>query len=776
MSFDYRNLSPIEFERLCSDLLTIMEGVRYQRFGEGRDDGVDLLYENVSRAKTIVQCKRYRDTSQLLYVLKHTERKKVFNLKPARYCLLTTASLSPRKKDEILSVFHPYIKTTQDIIGLEELDDLLSSDRCQQAVCNIPSLWLPSFKLVSTCVNNAVIGRSRSELSARMARCSRFAWTTVCDACLKRIETAHVVILVGDPGMGKTVTAEMLSCRLHLMGYDVYVSYEGVKEFEDVYQPGLKQAFLYDDFLGSNYFDAVRNREDSQICQFANRVSRDTDKCFILTSRTTILSRGIECSSVFKIHRFAADSRLIDVNQLSVLDKAHVLYKLLRMSRCRESALVEYVRDKKYWDTLKHNNFNPRVVDYIVQGESVGSVGTGIELATMLSQALSNPMEVWRDVFNNQIDRAERVLVWVTYLNGGISEIALNEVYDKLLLLPPFRVQQGLGRTFLSVTRTLVGSLLKRSLSNEGDTGRLINEIFGMKQKPAKKDDPSASYALQNHSIADFLGFSWQEDTLSVKLALELLDSKLALDTFIKIANSGDKKCKESILSYLIADECSVTSVVLRLVAYFELIKDGNDLGMSRKAFAYVQKVNAELIDQQSSKPFIRILERLNAQGLPVKDFLQELPAKSIRYVFSHCNCIQDAIALYKLSPRATFSDAKEFKDDIADLLVEFGRDKLDSWYAPNLEFDEESGKMRASSHDVERIERDLESEFKDILSEMDIFQDVIDLEQCVVDVDVNEFYTTDYDGIDDFNDDRVLPDYGGKQIDDLFAGLVASE
>ena len=77
MRFDYRNLSPIEFERLCSDLLTIMEGVRYQRFGEGRDDGVDLQYENVSGAKTIVQCKRYRDSSQLLSVLKHTERKKV---------------------------------------------------------------------------------------------------------------------------------------------------------------------------------------------------------------------------------------------------------------------------------------------------------------------------------------------------------------------------------------------------------------------------------------------------------------------------------------------------------------------------------------------------------------------------------------------------------------------------------------------------------------------------------------------------------------------------
>ena len=105
MGYDYRNLSPIEFERLCFDLLMLKDGVRYQRFGEGRDGGIDLLYDDPSSGKTVVQCKRYRDTSQLIRVLKNSEVTKVRRLKPQRYCLLTTASLTPSNKKSIQAIY-----------------------------------------------------------------------------------------------------------------------------------------------------------------------------------------------------------------------------------------------------------------------------------------------------------------------------------------------------------------------------------------------------------------------------------------------------------------------------------------------------------------------------------------------------------------------------------------------------------------------------------------------------------------------------------------------
>ena len=429
MRYDYRNLSPIEFERLCADLVSLKEGVSYQRFGEGRDDGVDLMYEDAASGnRTIIQCKRYKNTAALISVLGKTEVQKVRALNPKRYCLVTSASLTPKNKNKIKDIFSPYLQTTQDIWGCDDLDGLLDDDKYRQVVYNVPPLWLPSFSLVSKFINNGVMGRSQYEMEEWVKKNSSFAWTSVCDTCMKRLETSRVVILVGDPGVGKTVTAGMLICRLSLMGYEVYVSYDGIKEFEDVYRPNTKQAFLYDDFLGSNYFDAVRNREDTSICKFAERVSHDTDKYFILTSRTTVLEHGLEASTSFQIHGFAQHRHKVDVNGLTNEDKAHILYKLLSMSCCNREALIEYVREKRYWSVLKHNNFNPRIVAWIVQDESVKHVVSGKGLDSKLGYALNHPMAIWETVYKNQINRLERVLVWATFLNTGIHENQLSDV------------------------------------------------------------------------------------------------------------------------------------------------------------------------------------------------------------------------------------------------------------------------------------------------------------------------------------------------------------
>ena len=773
MGYDYRNLSPIEFERLCADLVSLKEGVRYQRFGEGRDDGVDLMYNDTSSGKTIVQCKRYRDAAKLMHVLENSEAEKVRQLKPQRYCLLTSASLTPGNKEKIKAIFSPFIVTTQDIWGCEYIDDLLVDDKYRKVVYNIPSLWLPSFRLVSEFMSNAIRGRSKYELEDSINKCSHFAWTSVCDNCMKRLGMAHVVILVGDPGVGKTVAAEMLICRLSLMGYEVYVSYNGIKEFEDVYQPNVKQAFLYDDFLGSNYFDAVRNREDTQICKFASRVSSDPTKCFVLTSRTTILNRGLECSTVFKLHKFTQDTRLVDVNNVSTVDKAHILYKLIRTSCCDEKALAEYVRAKQYWRVIKHDNFNPRVIDYIVKSELMKDVDSGNCLAAKLDCALNHPMEIWRSVFESQINCIERVLVWATYLNSGIGEDQLHEVFDKLLLLPTFLVNAGASRTFTSVSQTLVGSLLKRVISRELPVGKLIDDIYSGHSSNEDAYVQVVSYDLQNHSIADYMCSCWESDTVSVKKALELLNSKAAVENFIRTTGGKVSQCKRDVLNYLISNDCSATNVALRLRAYAELLKDYKDTAACTVAFTYVKSINPEMIGQKEVDSFVDILSAAMTHGLPIKTFLQSIPPENLRKIFNSCNRVQDAIMLYNLAPGSVFIDADEVKATISDLLVEYGSEQLKSWTMPDLEFDEASGKMCASRYDIERAEEMLEECFNELISEVSQLQDVIDVWDCVTEVGVKDYYQTDYDGYDDYMDRSISHDYDTRQIDSMFSTLI---
>lgn len=773
MGYDYRNLSPIEFERLCADLVSLKEGVSYQRFGEGRDDGIDLMYDDINSGKTIVQCKRYRDAAKLMYVLENSEAEKVRRLKPRRYCLLTSASLTPGNKKKIKAIFRPFIKTTQDIWGCEYIDDLLTKKKYRHVIYNVPSLWLPSFRLVSDFMSNAIRGRSKYELEDSIRKCSHFAWTSVCDSCMRRLETVHVVILVGDPGAGKTVSAEMLICRLSLMGYEVYVSYNGIREFEDVYQPGVKQAFLYDDFLGSNYFDAVRNSEDTQICKFASRVSGDPTKCFILTSRTTILNRGLECSTAFKLHKFSQDTRLVDVNNVSIVDKAHILYKLLSASSCDEKALAEYVRTKQYWRVIKHDNFNPRIIDYIVKCESMKNVDGGKSLASKLDYALDHPMEIWRSVFEKQINCIERVLVWATYLTGGIDEDQLHRVFDKLLLLPAFSAHVDAGRTFTSVAQTLVGSLLKRTVSSEPPVEKLIDDVCSGRSSNDDANVQVASYDLQNHSIADYMCSCWENDTVSVKKALELLNSKEAVDNFIKTTGGKVSQCKRDVLDYLTSNDCSATNIALRLRAYAELIKDYNDTAVCTVAFTYVKSLNSELIGQKEVDSFVDILRAAMTQGLPIKAFLQSIPSDNLRRIFHSCNRVQDAIALYNLVPSSVFIDADEVKETISSRLIEYGNEQLKSWTMPDLEFNEASGKMCASRYDIEHAEEMLKECFDELISEVSELQDIIDVWDCVAEVGVEDYYQADYDGYDDYIDRSISYDYDTRQIDNMFSTLI---
>ena len=760
MSYDYRNLSPVEFERLCADLVSLKEGVPYQRFGEGRDDGVDLWYEDAASGKsTIVQCKRYKDTKQLISVLEKSEVQKVRKLEPQRYCLLTSASLTPQNKRRIKDIFSPYIKTTQDIWGCDDLDGLLNDDKYRQVMYNVPPLWLPSFNLVSKFINNGVVGRSQYAMGECVKKNSFFAWTSVCDTCMKRLETSHVVILVGDPGVGKTVTAEMLICRLSLMGYEVYVSHDGIKEFEDVYRPNAKQAFLYDDFLGSNYFDAVRNREDTTICKFAERVSHDTDKCFILTSRTTVLNHGLEASTSFQIHRFAQHHRMVDVNGLSNEDKAHILYKLLSRFCCSKNALMEYVREKRYWRVLKHNNFNPRIVECIVQDESVKHVGSGMDLDSKLNYALNHPMAIWETVYKNQIDRLERVLVWATFLNHGIHENQLSDLFDKLLALPSSQIASSTSQTFESVTKALSGSLLNRVITLELPVEKVIDDLFSDSSLKDDEYERVVSYQLRNHSIADYLCACWHEDDYSVKMAIEFLNSKAALETFIKIPGGEHGSLKSNVLKYLTSDNCSSTNIALRLKAFSELVKNTNDTTSRRAALAYLESLDKGLIDEHGVDLFFEILRATMPDEQSIAAFLQRIPANHLQKIFRLCHCAQDAIALYKLAPRSVFIDSDEVKDIISNLLVEYGEKLINSWGLPTLEFDEDSGKMCASRYDIEHAEAKLKERFNELISGTSQLVDMIDVWDCVADLNVAEYYTTDCDEEYYDDEDRVISD-----------------
>lgn len=129
MKYDFSNLSALDFEELVHDLLQVTWQTRLELFKAGRDGGVDLraYYDGQS---LIVQCKNYaRSTfANLRSTMRDEELPKLHVLKPSRYVLVTSLPLSVAEKNELLKLLSPYVLQGEDVIGGNELEQMLENE------------------------------------------------------------------------------------------------------------------------------------------------------------------------------------------------------------------------------------------------------------------------------------------------------------------------------------------------------------------------------------------------------------------------------------------------------------------------------------------------------------------------------------------------------------------------------------------------------------------------------------------------------------------------
>lgn len=124
-NYDFRSLSPHDFELLCRDLLQEALDIRLESFTTGPDSGIDFRYRRDS-VNLIVQCKHYADYAALRRVLAKKERKKLDGPKPTRYILATSVGLTPTRKEELLTILTPYCLEPADIVGRDDINNLLT--------------------------------------------------------------------------------------------------------------------------------------------------------------------------------------------------------------------------------------------------------------------------------------------------------------------------------------------------------------------------------------------------------------------------------------------------------------------------------------------------------------------------------------------------------------------------------------------------------------------------------------------------------------------------
>ena len=411
--YDFQTLSPKDFEELTRDLLQKELNITFESFKNGKDQGIDLRYTKNSDNGIIVQCKHYKDSkfSNLIISLKE-EVNKIQKLNPSRYMVVTSLALSPQNKEKILSTCSPYITSTSDILGLDDLNNLIQKNKDVEN--NHFKLWMTSTNVLERILYSDIFNESSFKLEEIKEKIKRFVPNPSLDKAREILKAENCVVISGAPGVGKTTLAEMLIWEYTLNDYEFINISENIKEAFSLYNPNpnKKQIFYYDDFLGTTN---LTKNEDSSLMLFISKINKSKNKKMILTTREYILQQKRILYE--KINNFDFKKCVIDLKNYTKQIKAEILYSHLYFSELPYEYILTIINNKNYLVIIKHPNYNPRIIDYMTKAKHYNGVLPQNYFDEFIRN-LDNPAEIWCHAFENQIDNKTRsILFAITTFN-----------------------------------------------------------------------------------------------------------------------------------------------------------------------------------------------------------------------------------------------------------------------------------------------------------------------------------------------------------------------
>ncbi|MBL0202171.1 MAG: ATP-binding protein [Chitinophagaceae bacterium] len=324
-NFDFSTLSSSDLEELVCSLLNAKEQnertkIFFRTFKDGKDKGIDLLYSTEFEDYEIVgQVKHYYRSGYRALVthLANSEKQKVHKLTPKRYLFATSVDLNVENVIEIKDIFKPYLISLSDVYGKKELNRYL--DLFPNIVNQQFKLWYSTTEILRRILNYQTLGRSNEFRENQLKKRLRlYVETPALGEAKKILAKNNFIIITGEPGVGKTSTAELLLYEYLKEDYELTYIYDDIKEAEKILDESeitieseddqeiierkiSKQIFYFDDFFRTQF---SRNTKSKRLrnctIKVLERISYSENKKFIFTTRTFILKSAVEESGEFE--------------------------------------------------------------------------------------------------------------------------------------------------------------------------------------------------------------------------------------------------------------------------------------------------------------------------------------------------------------------------------------------------------------------------------------------------------------------------------------------
>jgi len=430
VNYDFRTLSPADFEELSRDLLQVKLKRDLQSFKLGRDGGVDLYGSFNDSKKLIVQCKHYAESSvaDLIRDLANDEVPKVRTLQPERYLVVTSKPLLKSDKEKIKDLFKPHIKSLSDVVGNEDINNWLRQNPTIER--QHYKLWLSSTKLLSTILHSQLYNHTTASVDMLRHRIRTYVQSSSFQNAKRLLETHNYCVIAGVPGIGKTTLAEMLVYHYVSEGYEPVKLSRSVSDVFKVVDSTKPQVFYYDDFLGQTTLDMkLEKNEDSDLLDWLNVVKKSENIKFILTTREYILKHA---KAVYeKLDRTNLDfpKCTVELKSYSEYQKAKILYNHLYFSEVPQTHIDELVKTRTYKTIIAHRNYNPRLISAMTDRLAVNRPNLPADkYPSEFINILDHPNEIWNHAYTKQMTSSAQEILQV--LTTFPEEVFLDDLLE----------------------------------------------------------------------------------------------------------------------------------------------------------------------------------------------------------------------------------------------------------------------------------------------------------------------------------------------------------
>lgn len=411
--YDFRTLSSYDFELLVRDLLQAEFNVRVESFRQGRDQGIDLRYAAAPGGAFIAQCKHYGGSgfAKLVSHLAVSEKEKVTRLAPARYILATSVPLTPLNKAEILGVLAPHCLGPSDVLGREDLNNLLG--RHPEVERQHFKLWLSSTTVLDRLVHSRIYTQTELALDAIQEELCLYVQNDSYTDAHALLDELHYCIICGIPGIGKTMLADILLVSLIGAGYEAIKLTGTADEALTLFKKGKPQVFYYDDFLGQTSLQdqKLAKNEDQQLLMLIDRVQQSEHHRFLLTTREYILNQAKAHYERLETSRFDVRKCVVTLEKYTVRNRCQILFNHLYFSRLPKEYVEGLLGSGAHRAIVKHRNFNPRVIQWMTTmlTERPPVEDYGREFI----RNLDHPQRLWEHAYSRQLSLPAQILLLV---------------------------------------------------------------------------------------------------------------------------------------------------------------------------------------------------------------------------------------------------------------------------------------------------------------------------------------------------------------------------